>query len=178
MVLCGLAACGSDGGASGGMKRVFVTSARYTGDLKTQGAAASGLQGGDNLCSSAASAASLGGTWKAFLSDSTIDAISRIADVGPWFQLDGSKTFASKAALAQPALVYVTIDELGMSNGNSGHWTGSVAAGARATDHCTSWASASASVEGAAGGVDSLDMWSAGYSDSCDTKNRLVCFEQ
>jgi hypothetical protein len=177
--VCCVAGCndGSNGGTTGA-KRLFVTSARYTGDLTTQGGAASGLQAGDNLCVAAANAVSLGGTWKAWLSDATTDAITRIDDVGPWFQLDGSKTFESKAALRDAALVSVSIDEQGQSQGNSGHWTGSVHSGARASDHCTSWASASSGVDGETGGVDSLDMWSSGYTDSCDTKNRIVCFEQ
>ena len=162
----------------GGTKRIFVTSTAYTGDLKTQGSAGTGLQGGDTLCQTAATAASLGGTWKAWLSTSTTDASTRISDVGPWYQLDGSKTFESKAALTQAALAFVDINEHGQADGNSGHWTGTLPSGSPASDNCTDWSSAGSSVHGEAGGVDSLDMWSGGYIDSCGTKNRLVCFEQ
>src|SRR5437870_4261918 len=56
-----------DGGL---LMRAFVTKASFTGDLKAQGAGASGLEGGDKLCQTAASAASLPGTFKAWLSDS------------------------------------------------------------------------------------------------------------
>jgi cysteine-rich repeat protein len=42
-------------------KRVFVTSKWWNGDLKSAGAASSGLEGADRLCNSAAEAASLGG---------------------------------------------------------------------------------------------------------------------
>lgn len=126
----------------------------------------------------AAAAASLGGTWKAWLSNSTTAANSRIADVGPWYQLNGSKTFDSKAALNQAALAFVDVNEHGQSDGNSGHWTGTLEGGAPASDNCTDWSSASSSVKGETGGVDSLNMWSGGYNDSCSTKNRIVCFEQ
>ena len=126
----------------------------------------------------AAAAASLGGTWKAWLSNSTTAANSRIADVGPWYQLNGSKTFDSKAALNQAALAFVDVNEHGQSDGNSGHWTGTLEGGAPASDNYTDWSSASSSVKGETGGVDSLNMWSGGYNDSCSTKNRIVCFEQ
>ena len=175
-----VAGCGGGGAMpdGGGAKRVFVTSTTYTGDLKTQGSAATGLEGGDRLCLTAATAAALGGTWTAWLSTSTTVASARIADVGPWFQLDGSKTFEAKAALDQAALAFVDINEHGQADGNSGHWTGTLPSGSPASDNCTDWSSAGSSVHGESGGVDSLDMWSGGYTNSCGTKNRLVCFEQ
>src|SRR3989344_6490978 len=53
---------------AGGSKRAFVTSATYHGNL-------GGLAGGDAECQSLANAASLGGIWKAWLSDSSTNAI-------------------------------------------------------------------------------------------------------
>ena len=52
-------------------KRVFVTSTTYKGNL-------GGLAGADAKCQTRANAASLGGTWKAWLSDSTTSAASRL----------------------------------------------------------------------------------------------------
>src|SRR5947207_2454473 len=51
-------------------KRVFVTSGTWTGDLKTHGGGTDGLDGANKLCQGAATAAALGGTWVAWLSDS------------------------------------------------------------------------------------------------------------
>ena len=50
---------------------VFITSARYFGDM-------GGLSGADTICQNAATAAGLSGTWKAILSDSTTSAESRL----------------------------------------------------------------------------------------------------
>lgn len=51
--------------------RVFVTSTRFNGNL-------GGLTGADAKCQDRANAANLGGTWKAWLSDSTTSASSRL----------------------------------------------------------------------------------------------------
>ncbi len=59
-------------------KRIFVTSTLYSGNL-------GGLSGADAKCLTAAQSVNLPGTWKAWLSSSTINAIDRIAEVGPWY---------------------------------------------------------------------------------------------
>src|SRR5690606_40551827 len=56
---------------------VFITSNFYDGDLKTAGAGTTGLDGADKLCQLHADAASLAGTYRAWLSASTVDAIDR-----------------------------------------------------------------------------------------------------
>jgi hypothetical protein len=64
--------------------RVFVTSQLYTGDL-------GGLAGADAKCQALADAASLGGTYKAWLSSSTVDARDRLTHFGkPYVLVDGS----------------------------------------------------------------------------------------
>jgi hypothetical protein len=70
-------------------KRVFVTAAGYRGDF-------GGVTGGDTICNTTAVAANLDGTWKAWLSDSTTNAIDRIDDVGPWYLLNGKVVFNNK----------------------------------------------------------------------------------
>lgn len=81
-------------------KRVFVTSQTYNGDLKTAGSAkglgtaSDGLDGADKICQSHANAASLGGTWKAWLSRYQVSSASRInpggnSSLGPFKLLDG-----------------------------------------------------------------------------------------
>lgn len=64
-------------------KRVFVTSTTYNGNL-------GGLVGADAKCQAGADSANLGGTWKAWLSDSNTSANSRLThNSGPYKRLDG-----------------------------------------------------------------------------------------
>lgn len=64
-------------------RRVFVTSQVYTGNL-------GGLAGADAKCQTLADAAGLGGTYKAWLSASTISAAERLTHVGaPYVLADG-----------------------------------------------------------------------------------------
>jgi hypothetical protein len=62
-------------GVGSGIKRVFVSSSEYTGNR-------GGLNGADSTCTSLATAAGLGGTWKAILSAGTLGeeywAVNRI----------------------------------------------------------------------------------------------------
>lgn len=92
-----------DASTSGGpvaARRVFVTAASFHGDLKQQGAGADGLDGADRLCASAAASASLGGTWVAWVSTSSVDAISRLASDGRWTLLDGvTEVFAARSQI-------------------------------------------------------------------------------
>ncbi len=64
--------------------RVFITSTAYTGNL-------GGLSGADSKCQTRANAASLGGTWKAWLSDGSVSAASRLTHLNiPYVLVDGS----------------------------------------------------------------------------------------
>lgn len=73
------------GNATGGdtqSKRAFVTSTTYTGNL-------GGISGADALCQARADAASLGGSWIAWLSTSAINAISRSVYAGQIVSING-----------------------------------------------------------------------------------------
>jgi hypothetical protein len=93
----------ADESTSGGVvaaKRVFVTAASFHGDLQQQGAGADGLAGADLLCAAAATSASLGGTWVAWVSTSGVDAISRLASDGRWTLIDEvTEVFASRSQI-------------------------------------------------------------------------------
>lgn len=86
--------------------RVFVTSTAYNGDLKTAGSAkglgtvSTGLDGADKICQSHANAASLGGTWKAWLSNSAVNAKDRLGSYNGVYKLvDGTTVVNSQAEL-------------------------------------------------------------------------------
>lgn len=176
------AACDCAGVPGTVVKRVFVTKTSYQGDLRTAGAGTSGIDGADRLCALAATAGSLGGTWKAWISDESTNAIDRISDVGPWFLSNRvTKAFNNKANLATSPLVAINQDEDGSTIGFQDFvWTGTSAGGNRKTgDNCSSWASSSSSVSGLKGDTVNADSsWTAWGGDACHASARLFCIEQ
>jgi hypothetical protein len=88
-------------------KRVFVTSQLFSTNL-------GGLAGADQKCRGAAAAAGLGDSWVAWLSDSTTDALDRLASSGPWNRLDGARVADDVADLTNGALHNpIDVDESG-----------------------------------------------------------------
>lgn len=163
--------------------RVFITRAQWDGNLllAAQRAGArvtTGRDGADALCTSAATAAGLGGRWVAWISDSAVDAIDRLEDVGPWYDLFGAKVFESKAALSGDPLVALTIDERGGTTDYAA-WTGTHADGTRAAQTCGDWASSSRSY-GLCGvnNTTSGQRWSEDIVPRCNNPYNLYCFEQ
>lgn len=150
-------------------KRVFVGSSFHTPDF-------GGLAGGDSICNARAAAAGLGGTWKAWLSDSITDAIDRLADVGPWFRLDGAKVFENLAGIPSFPLAPITTTELGVESFNT-VWTGTFADGTHASS-CNDWSSTSG--VGAIGDPTSTTTgnWTGLMNTSCSGAFALYCFEQ
>ncbi|MDP3157816.1 MAG: hypothetical protein Q8N23_34415 [Archangium sp.] len=154
-------------------KRVFITSVGYPGNM-------GGLAGADTRCNTAAQAANKGGTWKAFLSSSSEDALARMAEAGPWYQETNTgsfvKTFNNKANLTTAGLATLYVDEQG--NGSqfspSKYWSGTLQTGLRSTGTCMGWTTTT----GSAGTGQS------GYWDNdnvvhyCSESLPIVCFEQ
>lgn len=97
---------------------MFLTSQRYGGDLKGQvSGPSSGLAAADALCQLAADAATLGGKFKAYLSDGSRGPADDLADVGPWFMVTtkgfadpDAKVFNNKANLSTTPLSYFDRD--------------------------------------------------------------------
>ncbi len=182
---CSNGVCGAGGGSGGSgggtaletRMRMFVTSSAYKGDF-------GGVAGADQLCNTAAQAGNKGGTWKAWMSSDTENAVDRMADVGPWFQETASntwvKTFNNKANLVTSPLATLYVDEQGRGSTldpTSYFWTGTLATGLRATNTCTGWTSASSVQTGAYG--PSASSWSTNTTgSSCNSALSLVCFEQ
>lgn len=162
-------------------KRVFVTSATYTG------VAIAGISGADAKCAARATAGGLGGTYKAWIADSTatsapatrftqatvpyrmIDSKNRrIAD--NWLDLvDGN---------LNTGIVY---DETGAFVNSGGIWTNVKTDGTQnsAANTCSNWsANTGVPVIGYTGNI-SAGWTNAGAGVNCSTSNhRLLCFEQ
>jgi hypothetical protein len=157
-------------------KRLFVTSALYPGKL-------GGLTGADDLCAAAATAASLGGTWVAWLSAPDVDAIERIAGNGPWQRLDGAVAFSGRAALESAPAVPLSIDEHGASvtpPSAAPVWTATLQGGVRDQEHnCSNWTQDSSLHDATVGDAGDTARWTAtGALRACSETARLYCFEQ
>ena len=173
-----------------GDRRVFVTSTHYKGDL-------GGLSGADAQCQVRANAANLGGTWKAWLSDSLTDAKDRLVHpMGALVRIDGTVIASNWDALVNgwPAAA-PEITEYGLlkSYVNAGSVPGCSWAGGyffhpwTATDNqgglsgmtCDNWTSSSASATGWVGlGGYSLSQWTDWCNFPCNMSQPLYCFEQ
>ena len=157
-----------------GAKRVFVTRTTYKGNL-------GGLAGADALCQNAATAASLGGTWKAWLSDFDFDAIDRITGDGPWYNVAGTMVFANHAALSTAPAVGVEVQENGESLIIGARvWTGTAAGGSHngrgSSDYCYEWTSETGT--STVGNTLATDgAWTDSETVTCVHNARLYCFE-
>ncbi len=86
-------------------KRVFVTSTDHQGNL-------GGLAGADNICQTRASAASLGGTWRAWLSTNTVNASARIVSA-EYRRIDNAVVASNLADLTDGTInVPISITEI------------------------------------------------------------------
>jgi len=167
---------GSAGGAPSG-KRIFLTSVRHPA------ATLGGVTGADAKCQTAAQGANLGGTWKAWLSDATTNAIDRIAEVGPWLTLEGPGrpsqiAFNNKANLATQPFVDIEVTEQGMAVIGLPElvWTGTATGGMRTTLVCTSWSMNVGA--GTVGDANDAADWTNYRSEPCTASARLYCLEQ
>jgi hypothetical protein len=163
---------GCSGAGSSGGKKFFVSSATFSGAL-------GGLAGADAKCNTAAQAASLPGTFIAWLSDSHTDAIQRVQDVGPWSLVVGPVVFNNKASLTTGPIAPPGQDE-------HGHplltrvWTGTAGGGVMGTSICNDWTSAAGSDFGIAGDSTSTSSsWtSSNGRPSCADTYPIYCLEQ
>jgi hypothetical protein len=165
----------ADAGAGDAAKaplRAFVSSQTKTGNL-------GGVAAADQLCTSLATAAGLGGTYRAWLSVSGADAIDHVTSLGPWQLVTGEVVAADRAALAAAKLEHlVNRDEKGATppDAEDRVWTGTGPNGRYVGPDCAQWAGAGSGLVGEAknGGSGS---WTALGNESCTEVNRVYCFE-
>lgn len=151
-------------------KLVFATSTTHNGNL-------GGLVGADSICQTRANNAGLGGTFKAYLSDTVTPAKSRIANVGPWSRVDGTVVFPTATVTSVPSSD-LDVDENGEAGKKGLVWTGSSLGGVSASDNCDDWQNTGNS--GVSGYAASTDQWADDGSGGspCNLGGRLYCFEQ
>lgn len=175
----GGASMGTDAGASaetgsplpGGTKRIFATKGQQSGNL-------GGLSGADSTCQSAATGAKLGGTWKAWLSDSSASAPSRMSPASKYVLVDG-KTVVFNGPIGGMPLHDLDMDETGVVDNRGLVWTGTTVNGASTGHNCSDWHSAG--TDGTAGLAYSAEIkrWGDdGTATACNLNGRLYCVEQ
>jgi hypothetical protein len=174
---------------------VFTTKAVFDGDL-------GGLAGADAKCNTYAKAAGLSGTFRAWLSDSGTDAISRVPEGGPWRILDSDGrqsdvAFESKDAWTGYPKVSIVNTEFGktlseLSSSTTTEipytWTGTELGGKQKGCHCLDWTSSknynSDCPSGEYGGVigsrharEGDEGWTDLASNPCDARSALLCYQ-
>lgn len=169
--------------------RVFVSSLRYSADLRSAGGQATGLASADAICQTLADAAQLGGTFRAWISTTAVDAIEHITGTGPWYRMDGALAFPNRARLGTTPLVPISIDEQGGTPDPFYEaWTGTALGGylaplgSRQSVTCWDWTSTidSTQVGGVVGDIDNNSAsWTELATGYCSPfRRRLYCFEQ
>lgn len=161
----------------------FATSESGPGNLSAWPQASkgtSGIQAGDSICQHLADAAGLAepGSFKAWLSDGSTDAVNRWDNDGQWIRADGVPISVSLADLIDGALfTSISVTEEGGYLDRDRAWTGTTSTGLKADDHCNSWSEGSASHSGAWGFTNTTDsQWTEWPSASeCDLNQRLYC---
>ena len=150
-------------------KLVFGTSTFYDGNL-------GGIAGGDAKCAARAAVASLPGTYKAFLGDSTGSPDTSFTRGAAYFLVDGT----TRVAQSYNDLVvdgfenFIAKDEFGTFFGGATMWTGVNGNGTPHVNHCSNWSSASSAVTGRAGNTGSLSA----ANTPCSEGRKLFCFQQ
>jgi hypothetical protein len=174
---CGVQSTCAAGGSCVPARRVFVAKTMTNGNL-------GGTSGADQLCNRYATDAVLGGTWKAFVADSTSAPASRFTTAAvPYALLDGTLVANDWSGFTSGSLLHgISTDECGGDIGNAEVWTGlSSPSATSGSSQCNDFQSGSSSASYAYVGLTSGTSysWYNVYLQYCDRTNvRLYCVEQ
>ena len=158
-------------------KIVFVAGTSTNGAF----APTMGVAGADAICASEALAASLGGTFKAWLSVAGNGAATRFTQAtGPYVMVDGTQIASSWSDLVDGTLAHgIDRDAHGTFVGTTDVWTGTTTSGAATTPNCSGFTTASGAVSGWCGRTTATNTgWTQFLTPSCNTPLHLYCFEQ
>lgn len=153
-------------------KKVFITSTPTTGNL-------GGLAGADATCQAEANAQMLGGTYKAWLSTSTVNAIDRLISDGPWVRVDGVKVADNKTDLTDGEIfTTISVDAAGNYLSGDAVWTGTDSTGIKMADTCGDWSLGGFLNFGHQGAYFSVtNVWTDHQFIQCSNMRRFYCFE-
>jgi hypothetical protein len=154
---------------------MFVTSATYVPQFGSLAAA-------DEVCNGAAQAAGLPGTYRAWLSTTSTDAISRLQGARGWVRVDGAP-FADTPEDIAGGRIFTPplLDENGQEH-RGGYAatpvvTGSYADGRLYPGHnCQDWTSADPADVSIGEDEGTTEMWGGGIFGGCQYPMRIYCF--
>jgi hypothetical protein len=179
---CG--ACGTRsvcvGGTCTAAERVFVSTGTYSGNL-------GGHAGANTTCQSLATAANLGGTWMAWVSDSASSPNRSFTKATIAYRLlDGTEVAANWTALSSGTLSHAidvdqTVASLAGATGSTAlTWTSTATGGMSMGDSCTQFTSSATTGTGQVGSCTGTGAtWTnASTTEACSAMHHLYCFEQ
>jgi hypothetical protein len=155
-------------------RKVFATSTGQNGNL-------GGIAGGDDLCAALAAEASLPGTYKAWLADSTGSPNTSFTRGAAYYLVDGTTRVAQSYADLTDGTIENAIskNELGNTFGGAGVWTNVASGGGAQASHCQNWSSASGSITGGTGqALNTNSGWTSQGTATCNSNRLLFCFQQ
>jgi hypothetical protein len=188
--------CGSDSNGSGSSRthslssadvRVFISSQLYDG-----GDSFGGVAGADAICQDLADLAILGGSWVAWISDSSSEAREAVTQsTGQYVLLNGVVIADNFDDLTDEEIDNpINVDEnLSDIVGNESAWTGTLTDGTVSSDTCLDWTSGDNSDFGLVGGAATTNaQWTGGdppetftSKSFCDAASssakHIYCFE-
>jgi hypothetical protein len=165
-------------------KKAFVTSTSHAANLGADADANGqvGILAGDAICQARATAASLTNptAFKAWLSDTTINASTRLTSTGPWSRIDGIPIATNLTDLLDGRLG-TTLDqtETGAYVAGAQVWTSTLSTGlGNVGGNCADW-TAGAGTLGTVGRANNSDShWTRdAVTVDCAEPQRLYCFE-
>jgi hypothetical protein len=156
-----------------GAKRVFTTSTAQNGNL-------GGIAGANAICAARASAASLSGTYRAWIGDGTGDPSANFTKTSSYVLVDGATLVSPTYADLTDGNLDHAIDQDEFGNTittNKFTWTNVSISGTAGGNHCGSWTATTGS--GGVGSLVTATNWtSTSTVAACNTNRRLYCFEQ
>jgi hypothetical protein len=159
---------------AGTVHTIFVT------DQSWDGAGVGGLAAADTKCQAAGDSASLGGTYKAILSDSATNAKDRLTISGPIFNTGGDRIANDSVDLWDSSVDFgITYNQHGAVSGLGESWTGTNGDGTSAATNCTDWTSAvgTGHANRSSGLLDQQWVSYVGNRD-CGLSKILICISQ
>ena len=153
----------------------FVTDVRGNGEFSTWEDATPGTEGieaADSICNNRAADAGLPwvGTYKAWLSDSSVNAKDRITGPGPWVRPDGIPVALNTEQFASGALFSAfNLTDQGDYLSNTGVWTGTNSGGTANASHCNDWTSSDSGSGRAGRAMWSNSIWTDRDTTACSS---------
>jgi hypothetical protein len=157
-------------------RRVFISSTPSTANL-------GGIAGADTKCQNLATAANLGGMWRAWVSSNASSPDTRFTKATvPYRLLDGTMVATNWNDLTNGSILHgIDRDEKNVLTSGTEVWTATTSDGNFQGGGCNGFTSAADSAPTAAQGISDRTngQWTNVYLQFCDRTNpRIYCFEQ